>query len=640
MMAAFRAFAKSPVAVVLMALLIISFGIWGVRDVFHVRINNDVVTAGSRTVTAQDFKQKFQDQLQSYQKQTGQAVSAQDAAQQGVVQQLLEDMAGQEAVQEAIRRTGIRPSDQLVVDQLRKTPAFFNPVTGVFEEQTYEVLLAQHNLTPVTYQRQLSDEIATQHFVSGMTAGLQVPATYAALFGTLDQQSRSADYFMLDPRAQPEPPVPTDAQLNAFIKAHADKIAQPEARTITLVRISAQDIARGLHPSDADVEKMFNAEKSRLSLPERRSFVQIKAKDATQAATIAGRLTKGEDPSAVAKSYGSKPINYADVPQNSVDDTAVGQAVFALKPGQTSGPIRGQFGYSVAKLASITPGKPATLAEVRPQIEKELNDQTAKNTAYDQSEKYSDAHNKGQNMDAAAKASGAKVFPIPVPINAKGQLPPSINEKMLKDAFSLPQGGETDITDLGPGEYYALRVDKIIPAHLPALNEIRAPLTQAYRTNALLEALRAKADALLKRVKKGEPIATVAASAGAKVGHLELTRAQAQQQEQQIGGPLLAALFNAKAGDAFESQAPNYGYSVVKVTAIKPPVAADVAKDSQTIRAQLTQQMASNEFAEMFFAAARTLVKPKVDADLAYSAIGAQAPSGAMPPAKGAGKAK
>ena len=653
MMTALRAFAKSPYAAVLMGLLIVSFGIWGVRDVFHVRISDAVVQAGSREISSADFKLKFQQQLKNFQQQTGQAVNIQDAVQQGAVQQFLQDMAGEEAVQEAIRRTGVKPSDQLVVDQLRKIPAFFNPVTGTFEEQTYEGLLAQNNLTPVQFQNQLQDQITIQHFVSGMTSGLRVPAAYAVLLATLDQQSRSADYFLLDPRTQPAPPKPTDVQLNQFIKAHADQIRQPETRTITLVRISAQQIGATLKPNEADVQKMFNVQKARLSVPERRSFVQILVKDPGQAAAVAARLNKGEDASQVAKAFATKPISYADIPQDKVDDPAVAKAVFALTAGQVSAPIHGQFGYSVAKLASITPAKPASLEEARPQIEKQLNDRAAKDAAYEQSEKYSDAHNKGQNMDAAAKASGAKEFPIPVPINAQGRIAapgtqangqplPSINEKMLKDAFSLPQGGETDITDLGQGEYYALRVDKVSPAHVPGLEQIRAPLTQAYMTNQVIETLRAKADALTQRVKKGEAIGAVAASAGAKAQHLELTRAAASQQGQALGQQMLARLFDAKAGDTFESQAGNFGFAVVKVVGVKAGAAPDIARESQALRTQLSDQMARNEFGEMFYAAARARVKPKIDLALAYTSLGAQPPPDASAAGKGkeAGKAQ
>jgi peptidyl-prolyl cis-trans isomerase D len=648
MMAAFRAFAKSPVAAVLMGVLIVAFAVWGVGDIFKVHLSDAVVKAGSREIHSADFKERFDQVLQRAEQQSGQAITADQAAQAGLLQQSLENMATEEAVLEAIKRAGIQASDQLVIDQIRKIPAFFNPVTGAFDENTYERLLADKKLTPETFQQDLRDQLSIFHFSSAMAAGLKVPATYAVLFASVDQQSRAADYFLLDPRTQPKPAMPTDAQLNQFIKAHADQLRQPETRQITLVRISAAKIAEGLHPADADVQKMFNVEKTRLSTPERRSFVQIQARDQAQAAAIAARLAKGEDPAKIAASYGTKPISYADAPASTVSDQDVAKAVFALQPDQVSGPIKGQFGLAVAKLINITPAKPETLEQARPQIEKELNDKAAKDAAYDQSEKYSDAHNKGQNMDAAVKASGAKAFPIPIPFTADGKMAagpaagqplPNLNEKMVKDAYSLPKGGETDIVDLGQGEYYAVRVDNITPAHVRTLDEIRAPITQAYMTNELIQGMKAKTDALLARVKKGEAMATVASSAGATVRRLELNRASAQAQQQTLGPQILGQLFAAKAGDAYEAQAPNYGFAVVKVTSVKAGSVGDIARESQTIRGQLTEEMGGNEFSEMFYTAARAGVKPKIDLSLAYQAIGVQPPASSAP-AKDAGKGK
>jgi peptidyl-prolyl cis-trans isomerase D len=644
MMAAFRAFAKSPVAAVLMGVLIVAFAVWGVGDIFKVHISDAVVKAGSREVNSADFKQRFDQQLQQYEQQTGQTISADDAVQQGVLQQALEGMATEESVLEAIRRNGVQASDRLVLNEIRKIPAFFNPVTGAFDEQSYETLLGQKNLTPVQFQQDLRDQISMSHLSSAFASGLKVPWTYAVLFAGLDQQTRTADVIMLDPRTEPTPATPTDAQLNAFIKAHADQLRQPETRTISLVRISAKAIEPTLTPNPADEQKLFNSEKAKLTTPERRSFVKIQAKDPAQAAAIAARLSKGENPAAIAASYGTKPLSYDNEPLAVVDDQPVAQAVFAMKAGQVSGPIQGQFGLAVAKLISITPGKPATFEEAKAQIDQQLNDKTAKDTAYDQSEKYGDAHDKGQNMDAAAKAAGLKVFQIPVPIDAQGKMAngqplPVVNDKMIKDAFSQPQGGETDITDLGNGEYYAVRVDKVTPAHVLTLNEIRPQITRMYQVNQLEVAMKAKADALVQRLKKGEAVDAVAASAGAKVQHLQLTRANAEAQQQTLGAQLLEGLFAAKAGDVFDASAQNYGFAVVKVDSIQPGTPADIAKQSQGIRQQLSEGMARDEFTEMFYGAARSEVKPKIDLSLAYQALGVQPPASSAP-AKAAGKAK
>jgi peptidyl-prolyl cis-trans isomerase D len=59
MLARIRAFAKSWVAVVLLGLLIVSFAIFGITDVFQPTRGNWVVQAGSRTVSATEFKSVF-----------------------------------------------------------------------------------------------------------------------------------------------------------------------------------------------------------------------------------------------------------------------------------------------------------------------------------------------------------------------------------------------------------------------------------------------------------------------------------------------------------------------------------------------------------------------------------------------------
>ncbi|MDB5468123.1 MAG: rotamase family protein, partial [Phenylobacterium sp.] len=59
MLSAIRAFAKSWVAAVLIGLLIVSFAVFGIRDVFRNSAPDAVITAGSRTITSTDFKREF-----------------------------------------------------------------------------------------------------------------------------------------------------------------------------------------------------------------------------------------------------------------------------------------------------------------------------------------------------------------------------------------------------------------------------------------------------------------------------------------------------------------------------------------------------------------------------------------------------
>ena len=59
MLAVIRAFAKSWVAAILIGLLILSFAVFGVGDVFKTRAQNEVVLAGSRSVSTAEFRAEF-----------------------------------------------------------------------------------------------------------------------------------------------------------------------------------------------------------------------------------------------------------------------------------------------------------------------------------------------------------------------------------------------------------------------------------------------------------------------------------------------------------------------------------------------------------------------------------------------------
>ena len=643
MMAAFRAFAKSKAAVVLMGLLILSFGIWGVRDVFHNKISDAVVTAGSRQVSSNDFKRIFDSRLKDLQQQVGQPVAAQEAVDHGVDKQVLQQLADREAVQEVINRAGIRPSDALIVTQLRKIPAFFNRVTGTFDQKAYEGALAEQQLTPAQFESDMRDEIAEQQFSVGMVAGLTAPRTYSALLALLQQQSRSADYVILDPKAVPTPAKPSDADLIKFMKDNEARLRRPELRLVSMVRISAQDIAQKLPADAAEVQKAFDYEKARLSSPEKRTFVEVPAKDAAQAAAIAARLTKGEDASSVAKAYSVKPISYMDAAKSTVADTKVADAVFGLQPGQVSGPIQGGFGFAVVKLVNVTPGKAATLDEARPKIEAEVKQAAALEKADDQAHAYDDARAGGAAMADAAKKAGVQVYQLG-PLTQDGRVFPSgqpatgLNARMLTEAFGLAQGAETDISGLGKGEYYALRIEKIVPSAVPSLNEIRPQLTQVVMREALIKALQAKADDMAARLKKGASIAAVAG--GAAVQHVEgITQASAAQQGQALGQEFMDRLFQAKVGDSFVAPGPS-GIFVGKLTAVRPGALADVARSTLLLRQQLTGNMIQNDLGQMLSTAAKAEVKPKIDGALARKVLGVAAEetpassAAAKPPAK------
>jgi peptidyl-prolyl cis-trans isomerase D len=624
MLAGIRAFAKSPPAAVLLGLLVVSFAVWGVSDAFRLGISSAVIKAGDHEVGALEFKRIFDQAVTEEEQRQGRGIPKDEAVAAGLDREILRQLADDKAVSELVSRLGVKPDDKLVLAEIARTQAFIDPLTGRFSDNQYKRALANVGLTPDLFEAGLRDDIAKRHFGAGMGAGARAPRIYGVVLASYLLQTHSADYMVLNERSVPAVARPTDADLQRFMKENSAQLKQPEFRTISMVRFSAQAMAAALPLDPAAVQKQFDLERDRLSTPERRAFVQVLVKDAAAAAGAAGRMNKGESPSAVAKALGGTATPYPATSQRAIPDAQIGNAVFALQPGQTSAPVKSEFGFAVVKLLSITPAKPATLEEARPKIEEQLRTQAAQDKVYDVVQKYSDAHDSGAPLPKAAEAAGAKVYTLG-PLTAQGvdratrQKDPSLNQKMLADAFALPEGGETEIQDLGKGEYYALRVDKITPSALPDLNEVRAPLTQRYMMMELVKRLQAKAKELSDRLKS-EPIDKVAASAGLQVHHIQGVSQSTAQQAAAMGQEFVGRLLQSKPGDAFVAPTGG-GVAVAKAGPVTGAPIGELARTSEQGRMQINR-MLMNDLSQSLAAIARARVKPKINEAKARQAIG------------------
>jgi peptidyl-prolyl cis-trans isomerase D len=626
MLAQLRSFAKSPIVIVLLGVLMLSFLLWGVRDVFqNLNAGDAVIQAGGRTIGEARFRQMFEDQLKSYSQQSGQQISVPDAVKAGFDRQFSDALATDEAFAAYLSRTGLRPSDALVVDEIRKAPRFFNPVSGVFDKDAYMKFVTQQlNMTPPEFENILRTELAQAQFVSGVSAGLHAPRLYDALVAAAELEGRTFSYFVLPPTAVPPPAPPTEAQMLDFLKENGRKL--PEARALSIIRFSAAEAGAALPVDATAVQKRFDFEKDSLSTPEKRSLIDIPAKDAATAAAVSARLKHGEDPYAVAKSLGVSPIPYTDVPKTAIADPAAAEAAFTLPAGAISGPIKGTLGYSVVKVTSASPGHVATLEENRDKIEAEVRKSAGQAKINQAVKAYEDARSGGATFAQAAQKLGLTIMTAP-PLTAQGMTLQNqrfpIAPKLLQAAFTLQPGADSDIVDLGQGDYAVARLDKVLPPAPPPLDQVRPEVIKYMEARDLQTRLQAKATTLADQVKKGQPIATVAAAVGATVGHgVGIERAEGGQTFSQ---QLVAQVFGAKVGDVVVGPDAKPGAVVVaKLEAVVPasgPAAAQAAANQQTNMSRSLQQDVSSAAR----IAARNEIKPRIDYTRAHAALGGDA---------------
>ena len=628
MLTGFRAFAKSWIAKILLGLIVLAMAGLGVSKYGFQAVQGDaVIRAGSRTMTSEAFKREYDNYKKAIEAQNGgQPIPADVAEANHLDAVVLNGLATRESFSELLTRIGIRPSDKLVLAQIEKIPAFFDPITGRFDKLTFQRMLGQNGMTPKMLDADIRDRMAQQNWAAGVQNGLAVPRAYGALGAVFALETRDLSYFLVTPQSIAQPVAPTDAQLTAYINQNKTSLSLPEMRQITVVAFTPQSVGAAVGPIDpAELKKRYDFRKDTLSRPETRTLVQIPAKDAAAAKTIAARLAQGEPAAVIAKAVGVTPVEFADKPLTAIADRRAGQSAFKMAAGQIA-TVQGDLGLSVVKVISVTPGRDVSLEEARPMLEAEITKDMVAQKVYAQTTAFDDARQGGATLaDAAAKAGVKAIQLDPVSaqgLNAKGQQLNGFPPKILQTAFTLPAGGESETQELGDGVSFAVRVEKVFQPRLPSLDELRPVVTAEYMRRELLKALETRAKDLSARIDKGESLDAVGASAGYAPVYVAALSRQNAQAHPEVPREILARAFGSKPGEAWTARAPS-ALAVGRIDNVQMDPGPTAARLAEQSRGELTQAI-FREMAESAQAYAKARLKVKIDPARARAAAGFQ----------------
>ena len=185
------------------------------RDVLRGKIEDAVVQAGSRTTTEQAFSKIFSNIRQNYEEQAQQPYPLEEAVKAGVDQDLVDRIASEQSYFEMLSRSGVRPSDDVLVAETVKAAQsgqdpelarVFDSVTGKFRPDMLARLLNANGLTQDEFDRERRDNLANEQFGSAVSDGFRTPRIYAAVQVALSTEARDVTYFVIPETSVAPPP--------------------------------------------------------------------------------------------------------------------------------------------------------------------------------------------------------------------------------------------------------------------------------------------------------------------------------------------------------------------------------------------------------------------------------------------------
>jgi len=540
------------IATVILGLLIIPFAFVGIEQYLGQRTDNSVARIDApptwwpsapswwpvsvfwthEKITSDEFRSRFEQERQQRRAQQGEAFDARAFESVDNKRAILETLIDARVQQVAAQRNGMVVSNAMVQKAIMDVPGF--QVDGKFNYDRYKLALA--SLTPPQSETQFEATVRQdlQRSMLAMGVGNSNFVTSAEMDRLLRLMGERRDVsVILLPPPTPDTAEVSAADIQKWYDAHAAQFRAPETVEIEFVEVDASKLPPPAAADEATLRHRYEQEKTRFVEAEQRlaSHILVRVDEKADAAAQKAAEDKAKRLAEQAKAPGA---DFAALARANSDDTgsqvaggdlgwvAKGMmvapfenALFAMKAGEISGPVKSEFGWHVIQLREVQTGSQQAFEQVRDQLAHEQAEVDRERTVSDFTSRLVDLTLKNpSSLGPAARDMNLplqKLGPF-ARTNAQGI---AANPALQRVAFSEEaiQGGQiSDPIELEPGHSVLIRVTAHTPEQAQPLAKVRDQVIAAVRADRAAKAASKEAQALAERVNKGETLDAIAAS--------------------------------------------------------------------------------------------------------------------------------
>ncbi len=517
---------SGPVAKVVLGVIGVVFGGFFGIPAYNSFNASYVAKVDGHEISQQEFRERYEGARSQMQRMMGPQFDAATFDSPERKREVLDQLVNEQLILDANEKLGTMMPPKRVFDEIASYPAF--QVDGKFDKDQYRMLLAAQRQAPAQFEERVRRDLQLRELIGQLGQNAVVTESDVDNYLRLRDQTRDFHWLKLEKPAQA--PSIADADIDAYYKAHGDEFMTPEKVSLDYVELDAAKMQVDAKADDATLKQRYEDQKTHFVSPEQRlaSHILVKVDKNADAAAQKTALDKAEaiakqakttkDFAALAKTdsedLGSKgqggDLGWLD---KGVTDPAFEAALFAMKKGDVSDPVKSDEGYHIIQLRDVRPEKVRSFDEVKSDLAKQYLDGERERTYSEVSGKLTDAiYQDPTSLAPAAKALGLTVQKTGLFARMGGE-GLAANPAVAKAAFSnsvLVEGNTSDPVELGTNHIVVVRVDQHEKSVPRTLDQVREDIRKKLGEQLLAKQAKERVEALYARLQKAESLDKIA----------------------------------------------------------------------------------------------------------------------------------
>lgn len=510
-----RKHAKSWVINVLIAAIAIVFVFWGVGSFRNSDVSKAAMVNGE-PISIAEFQQNYKNLLDNYQRQYGDILNEELIEALNLKRQALDRLINEHLIFQQAEKMGVNVSPEALQKNIAENEIF--QVDGTFNKDRYLRVLSRFNLSPAEYELIVRKELVSREVLRIVGSTAKVSDAEAKEFFHVLKDKIDLDYVLFQPDAFRRDVELTDEEKQAYYDKNKEQYRVPAKVKAAYLAFRPDDFENIVTVTDDEIADAYEMQLDQYKEPEKANarHILIKVEEGASEEDVQKAKAKAEEVLALVMAEGADfaelAKQYSEGPsKDSGGDLGWFQreqmvkefsdAVFNMKKGEITGPVKTDFGFHIIKLEDIKPAHTRTIEEVKDEIRNKLTKEKATELAASKAEESYDEVTLSQNLEEAAKKLDLDLKTTDFFMLNETQSEIDPDPKFNQVALSLKKGEIGPMVDTKTGHYIIKAVDRQ-ESYVPEMKDVIGSVEEDLAREKAAEMAKKAAEGFLAKTKE------------------------------------------------------------------------------------------------------------------------------------------
>ena len=468
-----------PFVKLLIGILILSFAVWGIQDIFGNYKNSVAMEIDGNEVSLDELVNEYNYQLSAISSQLNKQISFNESMSLGIDKIAIENLIRKMILQIELNKYGINIPEEFVAQKIVNDDAFQSD--GVFNKAKYRQLLSFSGFSEESFliselnankQNQLYSLIANKN---------HIPNTLLNIINDYNSTEKVINYIKI-PKKNIIVKTPSERELLEFYDKFKNGYRKSETRDFEALILNTDSLKNNILVSQREIQDYYSENIDSFKVEETRDIYQFFFDDLITAEEFLVQ-SKNMSFEALLDLYNlSRSDDYlGNIQKGDILDSDLAEIAFKIDAKTFSDPIDGLLGLSILYIDEIYEGYTPPLSELVSTIEEEIKLESAQSLMDDIFFSIEDDLLSGMNIQEIADKNKINLTNFSkIDINGKdfdnNDISITQNDQLLEKLFNSDIGDFIEVVET-EDSYIWIKLNAINEPYIRSFKDVRDLVT-------------------------------------------------------------------------------------------------------------------------------------------------------------------